>query len=45
VIVTIFVLSRRNKVDSSNAISEVDAATIAVRSPKATRRKRKQVQK
>jgi PiT family inorganic phosphate transporter len=41
VIVTIFLLSRRNRVDSNNAISEVDAAAIAVRSPKATRRKRK----
>ena len=41
VIVTIFVLSRRNRVDSNNAISEVDAAGGAVRSPKATRRKRK----
>ena len=41
VIIAIFLLSRRNKVDSSNAISEVDAATIAVRSPKATRKKRK----
>ncbi|NQX33932.1 inorganic phosphate transporter [Herbiconiux sp. VKM Ac-2851] len=43
VIVTIFVLSRRNNVDSKNALSEVDAATIAVRTPKATRRKRKAV--
>ncbi|MCS5719340.1 inorganic phosphate transporter [Herbiconiux sp. CPCC 205763] len=41
VIITIFLLSRRNRVDSNNAISEVDAATIAVRSPKATRRKRR----
>ena len=41
IIGTIFLLSRRNRVDSANAISEVDAATIAVRSPKATRRKRK----
>jgi PiT family inorganic phosphate transporter len=43
VIITIFLLSRRNRVDSNNAISEVDAAAIAVRSPKATRRKRKAV--
>ncbi|MFB2598033.1 anion permease [Herbiconiux sp. P17] len=41
VIITIFLLSRRNRVDSNNAISEVDAAAIAVRSPKATRRKRR----
>jgi PiT family inorganic phosphate transporter len=41
VIITIFLLSRRNRVDSNNAISEVDAASIAVRSPKATRRKRR----
>ncbi len=41
VIITIFLLSRRNRVDSNNAISEVDAAAVAVRSPKATRRKRK----
>ncbi|MCS5715017.1 inorganic phosphate transporter [Herbiconiux sp. CPCC 205716] len=41
IIVTIFVVSRRNNVDAKNALSEVDAATIAVRTPKATRRKRK----
>ncbi|MDO9395675.1 MAG: inorganic phosphate transporter [Herbiconiux sp.] len=43
IIIGIFLISRRNRVDSENAIalSEVDAATIAVRSPKATRRKRK----
>ena len=43
IIVTIFVVSRRNNVDAKNALSEVDAATIAVRTPKATRRKRKAV--
>jgi PiT family inorganic phosphate transporter len=41
IIVTIFLISRRSTVDAGNAISEVDAAAIAVRTPKATRRKRK----
>ncbi|MGA1837382.1 inorganic phosphate transporter [Herbiconiux sp. 11R-BC] len=41
VIVSIFVISRRNQVTSSNAISEIDAAGDVVRSPKATRRKQR----
>ena len=41
IIVGIFVISRRNKVDSGNAISDLDQAGVVVRSPKATRRKRK----
>jgi PiT family inorganic phosphate transporter len=41
IIVGIFVISRRNKVDSGNAISEVDQAGVVVRGPKATKRKRK----
>jgi PiT family inorganic phosphate transporter len=41
VIITIYLLSRRNEVDAQNAISDVDAAGAAVRTPKATRRRRK----
>ncbi|WP_291045603.1 inorganic phosphate transporter [Herbiconiux sp.] len=41
IIIGIFVISRRNRVDSANAISEVDQAGVVVRGPKATKRKRK----
>jgi PiT family inorganic phosphate transporter len=41
VIVAIFLRSRRNRVTSGNVVSEVDVAVGAVRTPKATRRRRK----
>lgn len=41
IIVAIFVISNRNKVSSGNVTSDVGDAVGAVRTPKATRRKRK----
>lgn len=41
IIVAIFVISNRNKVSSGNVTSDVGEAVGAVRTPKATRRKRK----
>jgi PiT family inorganic phosphate transporter len=44
VVVAIFVISSRNRVNSGSVVSEVDAAVGAVRTPKATRRNRKKRQ-
>jgi PiT family inorganic phosphate transporter len=45
IIITIFLISRRNRVDSDNAISDVDQAGVVVRGPKATKRKRKAIRR